>query len=89
MSEPVKRKIKVTNAEYVDEAESILIQGIYEQGLLRHQIHKDCFSYGDRSEEDIKAELIKTAEMMLGKEIVIVYDEDLDAKIEEKYPLKY
>lgn len=89
MAIPVKRKIRVLKAEYVDEAKSILIQGQYKEGLVRHQIHRDCFSYGKRTEAAIVKDLQKTAEMMVGKEITIVYDPELDDKIKDKISIKY
>ncbi len=89
MAIPVKRKLRVLKAEYIDDAQSILIQGQYKEGLVRHQIHRDCFFYGNRSEEEIVKELQKTAEMMIGKEIEIVYDPELDDKIKDKVSIKY
>ena len=89
MAIPVKRKIKVLKAEYVDDAQSILIQGEYKEGLLRHQIHRECFNFGTRSEEEIVKELQKTAEMMIGKEIVVIYDPELDDKIKDNVSIKY
>lgn len=89
MGEPVKRKILVIKAKYVYETKSILIQGEYSEGLLRHQIHRDCFKYGNRSESEIVSELEKLADMMVGKKISIVYDPELDDKIKDNYPLKY
>jgi len=89
MGVPVKRKIRVLKAEYVDDAQSILIQGEYKEGLLRHQIHRDCFSYGDRSEEEIVKELQKTADMMIGREIEIIYDPELDDKIQDNVSIRY
>lgn len=85
----VTRKIKVLEAEYVKEAGSILIVGECEEGRLRNQIPRDCFSYGDMTEEEIERELQKTAEMMVNKYIDMVFDTDLDGKIKDKQGLKY
>jgi hypothetical protein len=79
--EPVKKKIKVTEAEYVKEAQSILIIGECEEGKVRTQMSRSCFSFGDRTEEQIIQELEKTAQMMIGKSVFIVCDEDLENKI--------
>ena len=80
MTEPVEREIKVLEAEYVKDAESILIIGECCEGRLRTQINKSCFAYGDRTEEEITEELEKTAELMVGKTIKMVFDEDLDGR---------
>ena len=86
---PVKRKIKVLEARYIKEAGSIAIIGECQEGKMTNQIHKSCFSFGDRTEEQIDKEMEKTADMMLGKEIYMVFDPQLDNKIKDKYPLKY
>ena len=78
MSRVVERKIKVLEADYVKEAQSILIVGECEEGRLRTQINRNCFSYGNRTEEEIGEELQKTAKMMIGKTINMVFDEDLN-----------
>jgi len=89
MSEPVKKKVKVLKAKYVKEAESIAIVGECDQGRLIHQIHKSAFSFGNRSEAEITREMEKTAAMMVGKCINIVYDPDLNGRIEDHIALKY
>ena len=86
MSEPTKLTIRVTEAEYVDEAESILLVGEYEQGQLRHQLHKSMFDFSGKNP---KTEMEKTAKMMIGKLINIVYDPDLDGKIGDHVSIKY
>lgn len=89
MTIPVQRKVKVINATYVEEAESIVILGECEEGRLSHQINRSCFSYGDRTEKEIIASLKKTAEMMIGKTISMVFDPDIDGKIDERIILRY
>lgn len=86
MTEPVKRKVRVLNAEYVPEAESILILGECQEGRFRQQIHKSSFTFGDK---DVDTEMKKTAELMVGKQIYMVFDTDLENKIKDNYPLKY
>jgi len=86
MSEPVKRKVKILEANYVLEADYILIVGECEQGRLRHQIHSSCFSFGNRDKE---VEMKKTAELMVGKIIWMVFDTDLTEKIKNQSELKY
>jgi len=89
MSIPVKRKVKVLEAGYVEEAQAILIVGECSEGRMRTQIHRNCFLYGDRTEPDIKIELEKTAKMMIGKTIEMVFDTELDGKIKDHASLKY
>ena len=86
MSEAVKKKVKVLEAIYVKEADSILILGECEQGQLKHQIHSSCFVFGNKDKE---TEMKKTAELMLGKTIWMVFDPDLEGKIKDKMSLKY
>lgn len=88
MSNPVERAIKVLEAEYVDDAQSILIVGECSEGRLRTQINRNCFSYGTRTEDEIIEELEKTADLMIGKTIKMVFDEDLDLKKNNKVTLR-
>jgi len=89
MAIPVQRKVKVLQAEYVKDAQSILIVGECQEGKLRHQINRSCFSFGNRTEEEIITELEKTAEMMVGKTIRLVFDTELDGKMNDHVNLKY
>jgi len=87
--EPVKKKIKVLRAEYVKDVDSIVILGECEEGNLRTQINKSSFYFGARTEKEIDYEMEKTAELMVGKYISIVFDEELEQKIECKQRLVY
>ena len=87
--EPVIRAIKVLEAEYVKEAESIIILGESKDGKLRTQINNGCFSFGKRTEEEIDYEMEKTAHLLIGKTINLAFDEELDAKIQCGNNLKY
>jgi len=89
MTRSVTRAIKVLDAQYVNDAQSIIIVGECEEGRLRTQIHRNCFSYGSRTEGEIREELQKTASMMMGKTINMVFDEDLDGKIKDGARLAY
>ena len=89
MSSPVKKQVKVLEADYVEKAQSILIVGECEEGRLRTHIHRNCFSYGNRNEAQIKSELQKTAKMMVGKNIYMVFDTDINGKIKEGASLAY
>ena len=89
MTEPIIKKVKILEADYVEEAQSILIIGECSEGKLRTQIHRNCYTYGNRTESEIKLELKKTAEMMIGKTINMAFDKDLDGKIKDHAKLKY
>ena len=89
MSIPVKRKVKVLEARYVEEAQAILIVGECSEGRLRTQIHRNCFLYGNRTEPEIKKELENTAQIMIGKTIEMVFDTELDGKIKDHVSLRY
>jgi len=86
MTEPVKKKVKVLEAKYVPEADSILIVGELNGTKMRDQIHSSCFVFGNK---DKATEMQKTAELMVGKTINMVFDADLEGKIKDHYPLKY
>ncbi|MFA7220334.1 MAG: hypothetical protein WC119_07550 [Synergistaceae bacterium] len=86
MAIPVKKKVKVLQAKYVKEADSILIIGECDEGRLRHQINSSCFTFGDK---DRVAEMIKTAKLMEGKTIWMVFDPELEGKLKDNYSLKY
>jgi len=77
MSEIIKRKVRVLHAQYVKEADSIVIVGECNEGRLRNQIHRSCFRYGGRTEEEIENELKKTAKMMIGKIIMLEFNPNL------------
>lgn len=86
MATPVKRRVKVLEAKYVEDADSILVLGECQEGRFRQQIHSSCFSFGNKNKKD---EMIITAELMLGKTIWMVFDTELDGKIQDHYSLKY
>ena len=79
--EPVTKKIKVLTAKYVKDAESIAILGECEEGEIKTQISNSCFSFGSRTPKEIDHEMEKTAKLMVGKYINLVFDEDLNKKI--------
>jgi len=86
MAIPIKKKVKVLEADYSKDADSIVIIGECENGRLRHQMHSSCFTFGNRDKE---TEMKKTAEMMIGKTIWMVFDTELDGKIKDHVRLKY
>ena len=86
MTEPVKKKARVLEAKYIAEADSIVLLCEWEKGKLRHQIHSSCFTFGNK---DKATEMQKTAELMIGKNIWMAFDTDLEGKIKDHYPLKY
>lgn len=86
MSLPVKKKVKVLEAKYVKDVDSIVILGECEKGRLRHQIHSSCFTFGNK---DKAKEMENTAKLMLGKTIWMVFDPDLNGKIKDHVKIKY
>lgn len=76
----VTKKIKVLEAEYVKEAESIVVMGECSEGRIRTQISKSSFDFGERSKAEIDFEMEKTAYMMIGKSINMVFDDKLEKK---------
>jgi hypothetical protein len=86
MAIPVKKKVKVLEADYVADADSILIIGECSEGRLRHQIHSSCFTFGNK---DKVAEMKKTAQLMIGKTLFMVFDVELNGKIKDHAKLKY
>ena len=86
MAIPVIKKIKVIEARYVKEADSILITGENADGRFNNQIHSSCFSFGNKNVEE---EMAKTAQLMIGKLITVAFDTELDGKIKDHYKLKY
>lgn len=86
MAIPVKRIVRVIEAEYVAEADSICVVCECSDGKVRNQIHSSCFTFGDKNKEE---EMKKLAGLMIGKNINMVFDTELDGKIKDHYPLKY
>jgi hypothetical protein len=82
----VSKKIKVLKAQYVEETDSILLLGQCEEGVFRQQIHSSVFYFGNKNK---KKEMEKTAELMIGKTINMVFDPQLDNKINNNETLKY
>jgi hypothetical protein len=72
MKEPAKKLIEVLEAEYVHESDSIVLIGRCEDGMIRNQINSSCFSFGNK---DKSYEMEKTAKLMIGKKIYMVFDE--------------
>lgn len=86
MATPTKRKLKVLEAEYVETPDSILILGECSEGRFRTQIHSECFTFGDK---DKAIEMQKTAKLMIGKTITMVFDPDLNERIDANAPINY
>jgi hypothetical protein len=87
MGEPVLKKVKVINASYSEEADSILLLCEFPEGRANHQIHSSCFQF--RPGQNKALEMEKTAQLMIGKHISIVFDPDLDERIKANAPIKY
>jgi len=71
----VEKIVKVLEAEYVESVDSILIMAECEEGKIRHQIHSSLFTFGNRDKVE---EMKKTAELMVGKPIKIIFDPTLN-----------
>jgi predicted phosphodiesterase len=84
MSEVIVKTIKVIEAKYVEEADSIILMGECEEGQIRHQINSNCFYFGNK---DKSVEMRKTAELMINKVINIEFNED--AKNISSFPDSY
>ena len=77
MSCPVMKKIKVLEAKYVEDAESILIRGECTEGELKTQIHKNSFDFGSRTLPEINREMHKTAYLMEGKTLNLLFSDSI------------
>jgi hypothetical protein len=86
MSTPIKKLVKVIEAKYVEDADSILIVGECEDGKFNNQINSSCFTFGNK---DRVVEMKKTAALMVGKSIYMVFDTELDQKIKSHSPINY
>ena len=86
MAIPIKKKVKVLEADYVKEASSILIIGECSEGRFRNQIHSDCFSFGSKDKDE---EMKKLAKLMIGKTLTMIFDPELDGKIKDHVKIKY
>jgi len=91
MTKPVVKPIKVLDAQYVADVDSIIILGETkldngDMGRLQQQIHSSCFAFGNL---DKVTEMKKTAELMKGKTINMAFDTDLINKIDKGEALNY
>jgi len=86
MAEPVKKRVRILDARYYSGDDSIVIIGECSEGRIRQVIHSECFDFGNKDKVE---EMVKTAELMLGKEIWLIFDGDLDDKIDDNHPLRY
>jgi len=86
MTEPIKKEVLVREARYYSGDDSIIFIGECDLGEVRHQIPSDSFTFGNK---DKVAEMNKLAEMLVGKKISIVFDPDLNSKINDGHGLKY
>ena len=86
MNVPVKKQVKVIEAKYVADADSILIVGECEDGKFSNQINSSCFKFGNK---DRAVEMQKTAELMIGKSIYMVFDTELEQKIKSHSSINY
>lgn len=67
----ITKLMLVNEAAYVEESDSIVMVCECEEGKIRHQIHSSAFTFGNK---DKAFEMQKTAELMVGKKINVVFD---------------
>lgn len=96
MTEPKKVKARLLNAQYIKEAQSVLMFLECDQGKFRSQVHRDALAtFGNRTEQEIEKEMEKYVDILkyayVGKDKFInaVFDPELDEKIKDHAKLKY
>jgi hypothetical protein len=67
----ITKLMTVNEATYSEEADSIVMVCECEEGKIRHQIHSSAFDFGNKDKD---YEMAKTAELMVGKKINVVFD---------------
>ena len=79
MTDTIKQIIMVLEAQYIEDAKSILILGECDKGKVRTPIHRDSLgTYGNRSESEISSILQDIAKSLIGKNITLEYDPSED-----------
>ena len=93
MAMPVKRKLKVLSAKYVEEAKSVLMVGECSEGRFRTQVHRDSLIpqgiRSDVTEKELTKEFTQFSKSIVGKELLIVFDPDLTERLAANAPLNY
>lgn len=94
MSEPVKKKVRVVGAQYNHDSKSIVLKVEEQDKQFLTQIGvksiaPNITNWDSFSKEQMKEITSVFCSNILGKEIFVVSDLDLDAKLKEKYPLNY
>ena len=94
MADPVKKKVKVIAAQYSHQAKCVVLQVSSDNGefktqiplktLLPNVINLDTFT-----EEQMKDCTKDFCYNIIGKQISVVFDEDLDEKLKSNHPLNY
>jgi len=74
MADTVEDKLKVLEASYDEEMDSIVLVGECREQHVRHRLPSSLFEFGDK---DKATEMKKTAAMMVGKTINMVFNPDL------------
>jgi hypothetical protein len=91
---PVKKRVKVIGATYLEEKKAFHIVGECDEGDLQQLIERDALfptidRITDMSYEDIVYEMHKTAQIMQGKEIWLVFDPEAQKKLDNGEELDY
>ena len=94
MSEVVKKKVKVIGAQYSREAKCVVLLVEASDGRFYSQLHlQDLLPNVTNWHQFKESDVIKCANVfcneIIGKEISVVFDPDLNDKLKDHYPLKY
>ena len=94
MSEPVKKYVTVLGAQYSHEPRCIVLAVECENGQFLTQIPvsqllPNVTNINNFSEEQMNMVTKVFCKNIIGKKINVVFDQDLDSKLKDKYPLNY
>jgi hypothetical protein len=88
--DPVRKRVLVIGATYMEDKKGIFIVGECDEGSFEHLIDRDSLAtFGDRSEEEIVEEMHKTADLMEGKQIWLIFDPSAQKKLDNGEDLDY
>jgi hypothetical protein len=90
MATPVKKKIKVLDATYMEDKKGVFLSCECDEGDFYHMLDRDALgTFGTRSEDEITEEMCKTAELMVNKTMWLVFDPEAEDKIQNGEVLSY
>lgn len=79
MAESVKIMALVKEARYIEDEESIIMVCECDKGPFYSQINAASFTFNNKDKHE---EMRKTASLLIGKRINVVFDPDLDKRIQ-------